>query len=186
VPMRFCFVRQREAKTSGKTRWLSRNCNALRAAWAGGRTAWSSKSNLLPRRTYESVLAPCFFLVLLPSRGGAILEGARSLVSNAKGPQNLLVPNDDQRVLESRQGGELGAHLHLEGSGSPSLAWLGPCRLNHRSQQWLAEFRLRCCRLASAHFYHRKVAQALKAHVSELPRAPLVPAWWCLRERVLR
>jgi hypothetical protein len=30
------------------------------------------------------------------------------------------------------------------------------------------------------------VAQALKAHVSELPRAPLVPAWWCLRERVLR
>jgi len=96
-----------------------------------------------------------------------------------RGFQSLLFRQRRQRVLESHQGGELAAHLHLEGCGSPSLGWLGPCRSNHRSQQWLTASELQSCH--PAHDSHGPLRCA-----SELPGAPLITAWWRSRERAFR
>jgi len=51
-----------------------------------------SKSNLPPRRAYDSVLAPCSFWVLFPSRGGVISKGLGRRNLGERSPKPLAPP----------------------------------------------------------------------------------------------
>jgi len=174
----FCFARQCGAETDGITRWLSRSCNAFgqrgrEVRLLGSRRAIFRQADLTIR-SWHPAPSGCSSL-----RGAEFLSRELGRWNMGKRFQSLLLRQRRQRVLESHQGGELAAHLHLEGCGSPSLGWLGPCRSNHRSQQWLTASELQIRR--PAHDSHGPLRCA-----SELPGAPLITAWWRSRERALR
>lgn len=102
----------------------------------------------------------------LPFAGRSYFKGARSLELGERFSKAFCSASDDRRVLESRQGGERVAHLHLEGGGSPSLVWLGPCRSKNRSQQWLTAFGLQCCRPVQTHTFERRTNPHGRVRVS--------------------
>lgn len=148
------------------------------AAWARGQASSDSKSNLPPRRPYDSVLAPCSFWVLFPSRGGVSFKGARSSELGQRYFPNPFSPpatTTGARVT-SRRGTCITHSFNRRGDCNPSLGWLGPCRSNHLGQQWPKAFELQSCH--PAHDSHGPLRCA-----SELPGAPLITARWRSCER---
>lgn len=104
-------------------------------------------------------------------------KSQRSLVvgSNAEGRQNLLVPSDDPRVLESPQGGERIAHLHSKGATS-FACMTRPMSLVSPKSHWVrlvrlvrfTESGLQVRRPASTRFSIRKMASVTHKRVQRM------------------
>lgn len=119
-------------------------CPLRRRGREAGRRC-NSKSNLRLRPSLRCGPGTQLFLGVSPFAGrGAFQRGSVAGVLSGRISKTSLAASDDRGCSSLGKEGNQQPIFISKRAGGPSLVRLGPCRSNHRGQQWPTEFELRC------------------------------------------